>query len=318
LPLGLVRFERAGGSDLAYLGVSLRHVMVELTARRAATPDITGGRAPIALAFAERFNAFHGIPLSAEVQVEWAIATRLGLGSDGALALAVARALAELHDLPHDSASLARALSLGPQSALEVNAYAPSGIFLCRVPDSGDDVAASPLSHYVLPHRHANAWAFAMFHPLAPEGTPPSLEADRILELLGAAPYLSAETGRIATTELWPALEGDDIARFGRALREIQSLNHQALTLAGQPVSFTPVEQSIQDTFQNQGAHAWGRSPTGLAMYGLVQGETAAAEMKKKLLALMGHYNGTTMSTAIDTEGARVEPYDPGPEVRSR
>ena len=46
---------------------------------------------------------------------------------------------------------------------------------------------------------------------------------------------------------------------------------------------YSPLEQLILDLFRDNGA----------------------ADMKKMLLALMGHHAGTTMSTSIDSQGAR-------------
>jgi predicted sugar kinase len=314
LPLGLVRLEPEG--SLALMGTSLKHVIVQLAARLAGTLDVTGGRAPLALAYAERFTAFHGLPAGAQIEVEWAIPAGLGLGSDAALGLAVGRALAELHNRPHDPASLAQALGLGPEHALELASYDPGGIFMCRVPDVAGEVARPPLARFGLHHPRVQAWAFAMFHPLTPAGMPAALERDRWAALLEAGKHLSPETGRLAVSELWPALENDDIERFGGALHEIHGLNQVALERAGYAPALTDTDEAILRTLRANGAFAWGRSLTGLAYYGLVRGDTAAANMKKKLLALMGHYNGTTMSTSIHNDGARVRPYDHSPEFR--
>ena len=74
------------------------------------TLDVRGEDADRARMFAERFLASHGIRAGARVCVHHTLPRHAGLGSGTQLALAVARSLAELHRLPIDASSLARAV----------------------------------------------------------------------------------------------------------------------------------------------------------------------------------------------------------------
>jgi predicted sugar kinase len=316
LPLGLIKLEHEGRPTLAMLGASLKHVLVKLSARPAASTQMTGARAPLALAYLERFANHHAFKLSVEVEIEWAIPALLGLGSEAVLALAAARAVAPLYGVPDDAWSLFRALELPSHQAPVVWSFDRGGLVLTEMSATADGTLPPLTAWRGLEHKATEAWAFAMFHPLAPQGTPASLETDRLTALLAAAPCLSVDTGRIVESQLWPAVEADDERAFGQALMRIQALNDEALRQAGAAPAFSPTEQSILDLLRDNGAHAWGRSPTGLAFYGLVRGQTAAADMKKKLLAHMGHHAGTTMSTAIDSTGARREARPAPPALR--
>jgi predicted sugar kinase len=87
----------------------------------------------------------------------------------------------------------------------------------------------------------------------------------------------------------------------------LQDCNHEALRQTGAERPLAPEDQAVLDLFAENGAFAWGRSPTGIALYGLVQGQRQASDMKKRLLALKGHFAGTTMATGIDNAGATTK-----------
>ena len=303
----MAHLEADGAGQTALLGVSLKHVVAELSGRAAPGLAVTGGRAPLALAQAERFYKHFALEPHAELQIEWAIPVALGLGSQAVLGLSVARALALLHGLPaHSGPALAEAIGLGAEHALETWAFERGGLLLVAAGSGTAGTLPEPLARREFGQPERDAWALVMFHQKAPAGTPETLEADRAASLRAAAPHLPAESGRLIQDEMWPALAADDIARFGQALMALHALNREALGRMGAEHSLAPEEQEVLDMFSSNGAYAWGRSLTGLALYGLVRGQTMAAEMKKKLLALKGHFAGTTMATSMANEGARA------------
>jgi len=82
-------------------------------------------------------------------------------------------------------------------------------------------------------------------------------------------------------------------------------MNQAGLAAAGVPLRFSPDEQAVQDLFRDQGAFGWGRSLTGLALYGLVRGATHSIEVRRHLSQLVGIYGGRVMATITDNVGAR-------------
>src|SRR5207244_13351197 len=102
-----------GGIGAAVPGASLL-----LEARPARELEAEGPDAPRALAFARRFAAHHGLDLRVHFRVHRAIPAHAGLGSGTQLALAVARASAELSGLPTDVPALARAVDRRRRSGL--------------------------------------------------------------------------------------------------------------------------------------------------------------------------------------------------------
>lgn len=298
LPLGLIR-TREGATRL--LGVTLQHPPTDVFAEAASQFSVTGPVAHKGREAAVRFLAHHSLPQQANVEIELAIPDMMGLGAQTLLGLSTARALAWLHGLPTDDAlALARAIGLGPQHALELWSFQQGGLLLVET----QHLSASPRRH-PLAHEDKAAWGFVFLLPRTPPETPETLEADHLQRLLNAAPRVSVETEHILDEELWPALDKDDLPAFAHAVMTIQHLNHRAWVEAGMTFPLTKGEQAVLDLFRDQGALAWGRSLTGLALYGLVKGASASIEIRHHLSQHVGIYGGRVMATITDNVGAR-------------
>lgn len=302
MPLALAAY---AGGQAALLGVSLRYPPINLTARPAPHLEVTGARADhVAAAVRQYLQSLH-LSSQAEVEIELAIPSQMGLGSDALLALAGAQAAAWVHSRAHaDVPALAIDVGLGTEYALEIHAYARGGVLLVESPATANGVPAL-MRRQVVRHADDAAWAFVLYLPRVPAGTAASLEADWLAAWLRARAYLSSETGRIMETELWPALDRDDLAGFGRALLALQALNVRALEQAGEYVPLTGGEQVILDLAREHGAVAWGRSPTGLALYALIRGAAPSVALRKQIVARVGIHAGTALAAIVDNDGAR-------------
>lgn len=298
LPLGLVRTS-AGQSHL--FGVTLQHPPADVFAEAAPTLSVTGPVAHLGRLAAERFLAHHRLPPLANVEIELATPTLVGLSSETMLGLSIARALAWVSGLPtEDALALARALGLGPEHALEVWGFQHGGCLLANV----HQLDAPPRRHTIA-HADKQAWGFVMLLPPMSPDTPETLEATHLRMVLEASAHISPETEHVLNETLWPALERNDLPAFGQALRLIQDLNQAGLAAAGVPLRFSPNEQAVLDLFRDQGAFAWGRSLTGSALFGLVQGASHSVEVRRHLSQLVGIYGGRVMATITDNVGAR-------------
>lgn len=300
LPLAAIRFESGAA---ALLGVTLQHPPLNLAARPGEVLSLEGARAEFGYPFARRFLAHHRLPERGLLEIELAIPSHMGLGSDAVLALGVAEALAWLHDRPRDDpALLGAAAGLGPEWAFETHAYAQGGVLLVEASGSA---APAVLRRRTLAHRDDSAWVFVLYLPRVPAGAPDRLEPDRRAVLLSALPHLSPDTGRLLETVLWPALEADDVDAFGRALRELQALNAQALAAAGLSQPLPGDLQALLDLCAAEGAAAWGRSLGGFALFALIRGKSPAVALRQKLVARVGYHGGTVMTAICDNQGAR-------------
>lgn len=296
LLLGLAEIDGAA----CQLGVALQYPPVQLTARQSGLLLITGGRADLAFRQAERILAHFGLPQQGEIEIELAVPSHMGLGSDGMLGLSVARTLAELHGVSADPAALAEAAGLLHEQAIERQAFAQGGLLLV-----GPDGAA--LRHHTFPAGdEQDDWVWVLVLPRVPGSTPDTLEADRRAALQAAAHHLSAETGVLATGALWPAAERGDSAAFAQALEQIQQLNYDALRLAEQPHTLSDDEWRILNIMRASGALVCGRAIGGLGLYALVHGGPASRTLRRALTDDLGYFGGTVMASLAAVHGATL------------
>src|SRR5690242_10457706 len=98
------------GRRFGGIGAAVPAPSLLLEANPASSLAAEGPDAARVLGFARRFAAHHALELRVRFRVHRAIPTHAGLGSGTQLALAVARAAAELAGLPTEVAALARAV----------------------------------------------------------------------------------------------------------------------------------------------------------------------------------------------------------------
>ncbi|MFQ5611833.1 MAG: hypothetical protein ACE5H9_06835 [Anaerolineae bacterium] len=305
LPLGLVRLDGDAGPQTCLLGITLQHPPLQLAAQAGREILIAGPRADKVWVQAQRFLAHHRLGAGVEVLIELAIPAFMGLSSETMLSLSIAQAAAWSNGLPFESGpDLARGLGLGPEHALQVWGFDGGGLLLVDT-ETGPDGIPALRRRREIAHKEKDAWAFVFLLPRAPDGTPETLGADRLRALLQAGPHLSGEGGRIVTEELWPAVENDDIAAFGRSLLTLQALNRAALAQAGSPQEIRDESQALLELMRDNGAVAWGQSLTGFGLYALVRGAKASVDLRKKLRDRVGFFGGTVMATITDNDGAQ-------------
>jgi len=118
------------GRRFGGIGAAVPAPSLLLEARPAAELKAEGPDAARALEFARRFARHHGLDLRLHFCLHRSIPTHAGLGSGTQLALAVARASAELSGLPTDVPALARAVDRGRRSGVGTWTFAYGGFVL--------------------------------------------------------------------------------------------------------------------------------------------------------------------------------------------
>lgn len=305
LPLGLVPIENAGQQHICLLGVTLQCPVVYLTAQAHRALQISGARADLAHQQARQFLHHHRLPAQGELRVELAIPAFMGLGSQTMLGLSTARALSWLHRLPLEAAQAqAQALGIGRQHALELWGFDQGGLLLVDTQPQADKPLPPLVRRCEIVHPDERAWAFVFFLPRVPPGTAAALEQERMAALLHAALHL-APAAESPARQLQAALEQDNIRAFAQALMLIQQQTAAALARAGIPPHFTDEEQTLLNIMRDGGALAWGRSPGGLALYGLIEGAAPSRALRRHLRQHIGIYGGTVMAAITDNTGAR-------------
>ncbi|MCA9997690.1 MAG: hypothetical protein KDE56_18155 [Anaerolineales bacterium] len=304
LPLGLVKVRHAAGEKLCLLGLTVQHPPVNLFMQQHAHRlDITGARADVGYEAANRFFAYHQKPARAQVEIETTIPAFMGLESTALMKLAMVQGLSWLSDLPHDSGggdAYAQLLGLTARDGLALAGFKQGGLLLVDMA-SGEVVQRLTITH----EREKEAWSLVLFFPRTPPGIDPEFEETQYAALRQAAAAVSEKTGDLVTRDMKKAIQLRDEVAFGQALLLLQQTTNQALAQTGRLVELTAEERGVVEMMQRSGAVAWGRSATGLALFGLIKGADASRQLRAAIMKQVGYFGGLVMATITDNEGSR-------------
>ena len=128
LHFGVLDLRGRRGRWFGGLGASAASPTLLVSAVPADTLVADGEDADRAREFARLFLAHHSLRGGALVRVHRTLPRHVGLGSGTQLALAVARALAELYDVESDARALARAVGRGKRSAIGTWTFDDGGL----------------------------------------------------------------------------------------------------------------------------------------------------------------------------------------------
>jgi beta-RFAP synthase len=285
-----------GGVGAAAPGPDLR-----LSASAAPALRVEGEDADRAAGFARCFLTQYGIRSGAHIRVERALPAHAGLGSGTQLALAVARALAELHAVPADAEALARATGRADRSAIGTWTFADGGLVVegGRVP--GGRAVAPLLARVPFPA----AWRCVVAVPRGEPAISGHAE-DAAFDTLPAPPQHEVERqSHVVLMSLLPALRDGDLATFGAALNEIQATTGRWFAPV-QGGTFAPgASDALVRRMSEWGAAGVGQSSWGPAVYGIVEGDEAAAALAGKVRDVLGS-EGSVYEGPFRSGGARV------------
>src|SRR5207245_8423977 len=178
---------------------------------RAEGPD-----AARALEFARRFARHHGLDLRLHLCLHRSIPAHAGLGSGTQLGLAVARASAELSELPTDVASLARAVDRGRRSGVGTWTFAYGGFVLegGRAAGGGAERVAPLLARLPFPE----AWRAGVAVPAGKPGVAGDDEAAAVARLPPPSAGGGEGGSHVGLVELLPAVGEADLGGVGAGL----------------------------------------------------------------------------------------------------
>jgi beta-RFAP synthase len=301
LHFGMLDLRGALGRRFGGIGAAVRTPSLLLDATRADRVEAVGPDAGRACEFARRFLDAHGVAGGARVRVQRAIPPHAGLGSGTQLALAVARALAELHGLSSDVVALAMATRRARRSAIGTWAFAFGG-FILEGGRRDDFPAPAPLlARLPMP----SGWRCVIAVPEAASGVSGAAEAAAFAQLPSPS---QAEVERVAHLVLMgilPSVAEGDLTTFGEALSEVQLVTGRWFApVQGGPFARGPTG-SIVRRMRDWGAAGAGQSSWGPTAYGIVGDEDASAALAARMRELLGE-KGSVYESAFATTGATV------------
>ena len=237
----------------------------------------------------------------AHVRVHRALPAHSGLGSGTQLALAIARALADLHGLDADTPALARLMGRARRSAIGTWTFAGGGLVVEGGRRVGQDESAPLLARLPFPP----SWRCVVAVPHARAGVSGQAETQAFAQL---APPPEGDVARVAylvLMALLPALVEADIESFGAALSEIQEMTGRWFAAAqGGTFAPGPTERLVR-CMRQWGVHGVGQSSWGPAVYGIVAGEDAGIRLAAEIRDMLGP-GGQVYEGPFRSDGARV------------
>jgi len=308
LHFGLLDLRGALGRVFGGIGTAAPAPTLLVSARHAATLEIGGDDAGRAGNFARRFLAFHGLENAhgggARLCVHRALPPHVGLGSGTQLALAVGRALAELHGIKTDAAAIAQAVGRARRSAIGTWTFDGGGLVLEGGRRLPGDCVAPLLARLLFP----TAWRCVVAVPDAVPGISGGAE-DAAFASLPLPPEGDAEQiAHLVLMGLLPALADGDLATFGTTLSAIQAINGRWFApVQGGTFARGPGEE-LARRMAEWGAAGVGQSSWGPTVYGIVDGEAAGAALADRMRTLLAASGlaGSVYEGPFRAEGARV------------
>jgi beta-RFAP synthase len=272
-----------------------------VSASRADTLRAAGPDADRAGDFARRFLSHHGVAAGACIEVHRALPPHAGLGSGTQLALAVGRALAELHGLPADAASLAQAVGRARRSAIGTWTFDGGGLVVEGGRARDRDECGPLLARLAFPP----AWHCIV---AVPDTGPGVSGIDEAAAFASLAPPSEAEVAHVAhlvLMALLPAVATADLASFGRALIEIQEHTGRWFAPVQGGTFAAGASAALVRQMREWGAAGVGQSSWGPAVYGVVGDEQAGRTLAERVGSWLGA-KGVVHEGPFRREGAQV------------
>jgi beta-RFAP synthase len=309
LHFGLLDLGGTLGRRFGGIGTAAPAPTLLVSARPSDALEAGGPDADRALEFARRFLAHTGVAdaggRGARICVHRTFPAHAGLGSGTQLALAVGRALAELHDIPIDPAGLAQAVGRARRSAVGTWTFAGGGLVLeGGRRSSAVDCVAPLLARLPFPPE----WRCVVAVPDTAAAMNGTAEEAAFARLPPPSDADAARVAHLVVMALLPALAEADLPAFGEALTSIQSINGRWFA-AVQGGTFAPgPSEALVRHFGEWGAAGVGQSSWGPTVYGIVEGADGAAQLADDARAFLARAGdkGVVYEGAFRTEGARV------------
>jgi beta-RFAP synthase len=248
--------------------------------------------------------AYHRVGSGVHITLHRIIPPHHGLGSGTQLALATARAIAQLFHLPGDALTLARTVGRAQRSAIGTYVFDLGGFIVegGRRPDK--DQPAPLLARLPMPPD----WRCVLALPPGRPGVSGEAEA-AAFAALPVPPVQDAErVAHLTLMALLPALVEHDFAAFGDALSEIQRINGRWFS----PVQggyYAPGRSSaLIQALSAWGAIGVGQSSWGPAVYALAGDPEAAAALAHRLTTA---FPGTVVHSVLFSASGAVVRAEP-------
>ncbi len=259
LHLGFLDLNGDLGRRFGSIGLAIDRPMTELVLARARAFKADGPDRDRALKALRRFAEAFSCDGAYQLDIRSAIPRHSGLGSGTQLALAVGVALMALEGLDHGAAELGELMDRGARSAIGMAAFEQGGFIV-----DGGRGALDRSPPILMRANFPEAWRVLLIIDTRTTGVHGEAEVEAFARLPPLPEAAAAHVCRLVLMQLVPGLMETDIAAFGAAVTEIQSIvgGHFAAAQGGAPWT-SPAVGRIAAKLKEAGALGIGQSSWG-------------------------------------------------------
>lgn len=314
LHFGLLAINRGPGRQFGGAGLMIRRPEVVLRLRHADAWSAQGPLADRAMEFARRFAARglesgllnRSLPVS--IEILRVPRPHTGLGSGTQVAMAVASAMAALHQLENVTPeTLATLVGRGKRSAIGVHGFSRGGFLVDggKRPEASNSNMLSPL---VLRLDFPEPWRIVLIRPRRLEGLAGERETAAFSVMPAVPDAVTDAMCRLVLLGLVPAIIEHDLAAMGEALYELQRRAGECFAAAQGGIYADSSLQDIVDFARrwNGGAiRGVGQSSWGPTLYALAPDEETANRLATDIELRFGlSLPGEVVVTQANNRGA--------------
>jgi beta-ribofuranosylaminobenzene 5'-phosphate synthase len=305
LHFGMLDLRGSLGRRFGGIGAGVFDPSLVVEVERAAVVEAEGAEANRAADFARRYLESQGLRGGARIIIRHAIPEHAGLGSGTQLALAVARAIAELYDRSTDAGTLAVAVGRGRRSAIGTWLFEGGGFLVEGGRRDGAERIAPLLARLPIP----DSWRCIVALPWTEDRMSGESEVQAFRELPPPPLREVEHVAHLILMSLLPALVDGDLEAFGAAITAIQQINGSWFAPAQGGMFASGASTELINNMRESGAAGVGQSSWGPAVYAITEGDDQAAELASQIRSVLKG-SGTVYVNHFARTGARVTVLD--------
>jgi beta-ribofuranosylaminobenzene 5'-phosphate synthase len=293
------------GRRFGGIGAGVFEPSLVIEVERATAVEAEGAEANRAAAFARRYLDSQGIRGGARVVIRHAIPEHAGLGSGTQLALAVARAIAELYERPTGAGELASAVGRARRSAIGTWLFEGGGFIVEGGRRENAERIAPLLARLPIP----DLWRCVVALPWTTEGVSGESELQAFRELPPPPLREVEHVAHLVLMSLLPALVDGDLKTFGETITTIQQINGSWFAPVQGGTFASEASTGLISKMRDWGAAGVGQSSWGPAVYAITEGDDCAAALASRAREVLDG-NGMVYVNQFARTGARVTSFD--------
>ena len=289
------------------IGAGAPQATLLVSASKALTVSGHGPDGQRAAGFAKRFLEYHHIREGVRVSVHRTLPRHAGLGSGTQMALAVARAVAELYGLDTDPPALAQAVGRARRSAIGTWVFSGGGLVVEGGRHTGFDNCGPLIARVPFP----SDWRCVVAVP-GGKGLSGVREEEAFYRLPMPPREEVERVAHLVLLLLLPSIVEADLSNFGRALSHIQEITGRWFAAVQGGTFAMGVSEELVRRMREWRALGVGQSSWGPAVYGIVGRDDDAQRLADRARDFIGP-EGVVYAGPFRSEGARVWTADTQP-----